>query len=148
MQLVRIEVTGATQFVNSIAITGFNEQVSPLRFGPNTVPRILGYAYNSQGVAHTVALHLSPAVGADADAQIALQTPTGTVNNFTQWCGTGGPLVPKLYGVASSGTQAPTAALGSSNFTTPFVLLFSTTDKAADGTFYVWYDFVTIGGTI
>ena len=150
MQLVRIPVTGANQFSHTVAITTFLEQTDGTTYGPSMAPRIIGYAYASLGTAATVSLVLSPTLASAADEQIVLETPADAVNNFTQWCGRAGPIVPRSYGLASvAGAQAaPTVALGLPDNAAPYVLRFSTLLKDDDATFFVWYDYVNIGGTL
>jgi hypothetical protein len=146
--LIQITVAGATQFVATTAIATFLEAKTVTTLPSHVVPRIHGYNYNSTGAAHTVNLRLSPAVGSAAQLQIPLEVPTTSVNNFEQICGRDGYIVPRLFGLVNSVGQAPDTALGTPNNAAPFVLLFSTTGKAATGVFRVWYSYVDVGGTL
>lgn len=144
-----ITLTGATQFSAGEAVATFLEATDITLKGPDLAPRILGYSYTSLGTAATVTLRLAPVVGAALDLQIDLEVPTVPVNSFTNVCGRGGPIVPRLFGLQNDGAADQTldVTLGMSNDAIPMVLLFSTGGKDDRGTFRVWYDYVDVGGS-
>lgn len=130
MILVRSTVLGATQFSAAAAIVTFTEMTDVNAMSPNMAARIMGYSYNSQGAANDARLVLAPSVAAAADQQIVLENLT-SINNFTSACGPGGIVVPRTFGVING-----SPFIGSDN---TYVVLFSTTGKAGDGTFTLWY---------
>ena len=148
MYQLRKTLTGATDFDNSFAVATFTELSFVTAMDPTMAPRILGYAYNSVGAAHTVALNLMDTLASGLSGQIPLRVPTTTVNSFTYLCGTGGPVVPRAFGLQNNGTngQDYTLPLGAPDNAAPMVLVFTTTGKADVATFRVWYDYVKIGG--
>lgn len=110
--------TGATQF--SGVQTDFTDQVNVNLMGPNTIPVIQSYSYMSTGAAHDAVLQLSPASGSADHLKIELENLTG-INSFTTACEIP---VPKLSGVS-------------------FVVLFTTTGKAATATLRINYTIKT-----
>lgn len=140
---IRITVADATQFSAATPITTFNEiiPINAMASG-NVVARLHLVSYNSLGAAHGVNCRLSPAVGAAANLEISIRvasatTTPATLNSFNNLCGEDGMLVPRQIGLINNASQAPTDP-----FPTPgasYVLLFSTTDKAAAGTLTVVY---------
>ena len=145
MFLNEITLAGATNFTVATAVATFLEQTDITTLGPGIAPRILGYSYNSLGVAQTVTLRLSPAVASAVNLQIDLETRT-SINSFSFVCGLGGIVVPRAFGRVNSVGQALDTGLGAINNTAPFVLLFSTAAKDNTGTFRVWWDYISLGG--
>lgn len=138
---IRITVAGGTQFVATTAITTFNEFENLNALPDNYTAKIHHLSYNSLGAAHTFTANLSPAVGSAANLQIILRavdatTTPATANSFTLACGDG-IVVPRQTGLINNATQAPTDPFPSPD--TSYVLLFSTTGKAGDGTLTVVY---------
>jgi len=144
-------LTTTTEFTTANAVATFLESSTGTLLGPNMAPRILGYSYSSLGVAHTVNLYLAVSTTSPVNEQIAIDAPTTTVNSINMTCGPrDGIVVPRRYGRTNNGTtgQALDASLGALNNTAPMVLMFTTTGKADTGTFRVWYDYVSMGGTL
>ncbi len=144
-----ITLTAATQFVAATPVATFLEQSSVTTLGSTVAPRIFGYSYNSLGTAATVTLRLSPAAASAVNLQITLETPTVAVNDFTQWCGKGGLLVPRQFGLTNDGPADQTLGtpLGAPDNAAPLVLLFTTLLKDNTATFRVWWDYVEVGGS-
>jgi hypothetical protein len=138
---IRSRVTGATQFDATNPIVTFIE-FQTAGSNLNTLPpeytaRIVGYAYNSHGAAHDVSLLLRPPANTvpNADDQIVLEQLTG-INSFTNMCGPDGLVVPRQYGIAASNQQPPTTQITTAE---TYRVFFSTTNKANDATFFLWY---------
>lgn len=129
MIFVRSTVLGAGQFSAAAAIVSFTEMTDINAMSPNMSARIMGYSYNSQGAANDAVLVMAPSAAAAADQQIVLENLTG-INNFTSACGPGGIVVPRVFGVVNGSSFTSGAT---------YVVLFSTTGKAGDGTFTLWY---------
>lgn len=139
---IRSRITGAAQFDPTTGpIVTFAEWfgggTTPTALAPSYTARIMGWAYNSQGAAHNASLLLRPPANVvpNADDQIVLQTMTNQ-NSFTNMCGPDGIVVPRQFGIAASNQQPPTTQLLTGEF---YQVFFSTTNKAADGTFFLWY---------
>jgi len=133
---VQVRLGGATQFSAATPIVTFQEGTGINgQLAPDQAARIMGYAYNSQGAAHTVRLVLAAAAGGNADEEIILEAPSAAVNSFTQLCGPDGLVVPRRFGIESV-AQPPVGTVTSAQ---TFVALFSTVGKAAAATFSLWY---------
>jgi len=145
---IRITVTGATQFSAATPITTFNEFLDVTALPDNFIVKLQHLSYNSDGAAHTFNARLSPATGSAVELQIplkvvdAMTTPT-TANSFLLACGDG-IVVPRRQGLVNSVGQAPDSAFPGSP--TSYVLLFSTVNKADDGTMTVVYSVEQQGG--
>jgi hypothetical protein len=145
-----VTLTGATQFAAATPVATFLEFASITTLPSVWAPRIFGYSYNSLGTAATVTLRLSVAAGSAINLQIALETPTTAVNDFTHVCGRGGVIVPRQFGLTNDGIADQTldVALGLPENAAPLVLLFTTAAKDDTATFRVWWDYVELGGSI
>ena len=113
----------------------FREATDVNAMPPNYAAHIMGYAYNSEGAAHTVRLVMAPGVAGNADEEILLEAPTSTLSSFTNLCGSDGIIVPRIFGLNDvAQPPAVTTTVG-----TTYQVLFSTTDKDGAATFSLWY---------
>lgn len=142
---VEITIAGANDFSAASAITGFVDAGNPAPTNPSYAPKIIGYSYASLGAAHTWSLVLAPAAGLAANLSSPLELPPAQAGNtFARTCGKEGIVVPRRFGLFAAAQPPVPADLVTTNV--PYVLLFSTTGKADDGTFRVWYDWGPTGG--
>lgn len=138
MFMVETTIAGAGNFSAATPVCTFLEELTVGQMPQDWAPRILGYSYATSGAAHGVRLVMAPAAGGAANLEMVLEAPTDPVQNFVQICGKDGIVVPRRLGLIGT-TQPLTPADLITTPGDPFVMLFSTTAKQADGTFRVWY---------
>ncbi len=144
---VEVTVAGVTQFSPATPVCTFLEDQDPTLLPPDVAPRILWYAYDQADDDLTeVTVVLAPSTGQDANFSIQLENPIPAVNFIFVNFGRTGLIVPRLFGLVNSGSQAPDTAVGSPNNAAPYVMLVTTAAKDDDATFRVGWDYVNIGG--
>ena len=89
---------------------------------------------------------LAPAVALAANFSIQLEIITDARTFITVNFGRTGLIVPRVFGLVNSISQAPDTAVGSPNNAVPYVMLLNTNLKDDVGTFRVGWDYVNIGG--
>lgn len=135
MFLVRRTQTAVNQFSAAAPIVTFAEATDINAQPQNVAARIMGYSYTSLGTAHDARLVLAPAAGGAGNLEIVLEIRSA-INSFTNTCGPGGFVVPRLFGNdATDGGAVTPLATGAT-----YVVLFSTSGAKDDtATFCLWY---------
>ncbi len=141
-----ITLTAATQWSAATPVCTFLEDQSITLLPPNLAPRLLFYSYRTIGVATGLNLVLAPAVALAANFSIQLEIITDARTFITVNFGRTGLIVPRVFGLVNSISQAPDTAVGSPNNAVPYVMLLNTNLKDDVGTFRVGWDYVNIGG--
>lgn len=146
---VEVTLAAAAQFSAATPIVTFEERSplngTPLPYGPEMAPVILGYSYSALGDAHTATLVLARAAGAAANLQIPLEDTGVALNSFSFLCGVGGGIVvPRRIGFEA--TAQPPVAADLVQGGEPWVVLFSTVGKTGNATFKLRYAIVNVGG--
>lgn len=143
---IKVTIAGVTQFVSTSPIATFSELTGINTSPPSAVARIMGYSYNAgAGAAHAVRLVMTPSnatTGGDEDIILEDRASVTSVGNF---CGPSGIVVPRRYGLEAT-AQPPASPADTIISAETYQLFFSTTGKAADATFYVWYQIEGLDG--